>query len=109
MPITSGMVWPGLLYWLGLRDSEGCYLDGSKAYTLTVPLPGPGKLFWSVTVYDSSCTTDEALRAGRPRLRRAGLVSRPGAQRVKPLQGLGHALDPDLAVVHPGTLFLRGS
>jgi hypothetical protein len=39
----------GSLYWLGLRDSEGNYLDGGKTYKLSVP----GKLFWSVTVYDA--------------------------------------------------------
>ena len=43
----------GSLYWLGLRDSSGDYLDGGKPYTLQVPLPVPGKLFWSVTVYDA--------------------------------------------------------
>lgn len=43
----------GSLYWLGLRDKSGAYLDGGKSYKLTVPLPVPGKLFWSVTVYDS--------------------------------------------------------
>lgn len=43
----------GSLYWLGLRDSNGAYLDGSKTYKLSVPLPVPGKLFWSVTVYDT--------------------------------------------------------
>jgi hypothetical protein len=43
----------GSLYWLGLRDSEGNYLDGGKSYRLSVPLPVPGKLFWSVTVYDA--------------------------------------------------------
>lgn len=43
----------GSLYWLGLRDSTGAYVDGSKTYKLTVPQPVPGKLFWSVTVYDS--------------------------------------------------------
>jgi hypothetical protein len=43
----------GSLYWLGLRDARGDYLDGEKLYRLTVPLPVPGKLFWSVTVYDS--------------------------------------------------------
>ena len=42
----------GSLYWLGLRDKTGAYLDGGKSYKLTVPLPVPGKLFWSVTVYD---------------------------------------------------------
>jgi hypothetical protein len=43
----------GSLYWLGLRDTTGAYLDGGKNYTLFVPLPVPGKLFWSVTVYDT--------------------------------------------------------
>jgi hypothetical protein len=42
----------GSLYWLGLRDNTGATLDGGKAYKLAVPLPVPGKLFWSVTVYD---------------------------------------------------------
>ena len=44
---------------------------------------------------------------GQPSLRRTGLVSLPGAQRVKPLQCLGHGLGPDVAVVHPGTLLFR--
>lgn len=43
----------GSLYWLGARDAQGAYLDGGQQYTLTVPQPVPGKLFWSVTVYDS--------------------------------------------------------
>ena len=43
----------GSLYWLGDRDAEGDYLNGSNTYTLTVPLPVPEKLFWSVTVYDA--------------------------------------------------------
>ncbi len=43
----------GSLYWLGLRDSSGAYLDGGKRYTLSIPLPVPAKLFWSVTVYDA--------------------------------------------------------
>jgi hypothetical protein len=42
----------GSLYWLGVRDSSGAYLDGAKTYKLTVPLPVPARLFWSVTVYD---------------------------------------------------------
>jgi hypothetical protein len=44
----------GSLYWLGLRDKNGAYLDGSKTYKLSVPQPVPQKLFWSVTVYDSA-------------------------------------------------------
>jgi hypothetical protein len=43
----------GSLYWLGTRDSTGAYLDGSRSYTLTVPLPVPAELFWSITVYDA--------------------------------------------------------
>jgi hypothetical protein len=42
----------GSLYWLGIRDREGDWLDGGKTYKLTVPLPVPAKLFWSVTIYD---------------------------------------------------------
>ena len=44
----------GSLYWLGLRGSDGDYLDGAKNYKLSVPLPVPGKLFWSVTAYDAA-------------------------------------------------------
>jgi hypothetical protein len=43
----------GSLYWLGLRDKTGAYLDGGKTYRLTVPQPVPAKLFWSVTAYDA--------------------------------------------------------
>jgi hypothetical protein len=43
----------GSLYWLGLRDKDGAYLDGGKTYKLSVPQPVPQKLFWSVTVYDA--------------------------------------------------------
>ena len=54
----------GSLYWLGLRDNTGTYLDGSRTYRLSVPQPVPGQLFWSVTVYDartrSQVQTDQA-------------------------------------------------
>jgi hypothetical protein len=43
----------GSLYWLGLRDRTGAYLDGGKAYRLSVPRPVPAGLFWSITVYDA--------------------------------------------------------
>jgi hypothetical protein len=43
----------GSLYWLGLRDNTGATLDGGRRYRLNVPQPVPGKLFWSVTVYDT--------------------------------------------------------
>jgi hypothetical protein len=42
----------GSIYWQGVRDSTGAYLDGSKTYKLTVPQPVPAQFFWSVTVYD---------------------------------------------------------
>lgn len=44
---------PGSLYWLGLRDNKGKYVDGTKTYKLKIPLAVPTKLFWSVTVYDA--------------------------------------------------------
>lgn len=43
----------GSLYWLSSMDASGTYLDGARSYKLTIPQPVPGKLFWSVTVYDS--------------------------------------------------------
>ena len=43
----------GSLYCLGARDKAGAFLDGGKTYKLTVPLPVPAKLFWSVTAYDA--------------------------------------------------------
>ncbi|RVJ84192.1 DUF1214 domain-containing protein [Sinorhizobium medicae] len=59
----------GSLYWLGLRDKDGAYLDGSKTYKLSVPLPVPNRLFWSVTVYDaetrSQIQTEQAKAALR--------------------------------------------
>lgn len=59
----------GSLYWLGLRDKGGDYLDGGKSYKLSVPLPVPNRLFWSVTVYDaetrSQIQTDQAKAALR--------------------------------------------
>ena len=48
----------GSLYWLGLRDAGGAYLDGGKTYKLSVPQPVPGKLFWSVTVYDAQTRSE---------------------------------------------------
>lgn len=48
----------GSLYWLGVRDGTGAYLDGGKNYRLRVPQPVPGKLFWSVTVYDNQTRSE---------------------------------------------------
>jgi hypothetical protein len=59
----------GSLYWLGLRDDKGEYLDGGKSYKLVVPLPVPGKLFWSVTVYDNDTRSQIATKQGKAALR----------------------------------------
>jgi hypothetical protein len=48
----------GSLYWLSARDSTGAYLDGACYYRLSVPLPVPDKLFWSITVYDAQTRTE---------------------------------------------------
>jgi hypothetical protein len=42
----------GSIYFVGLRDNTGSFLDGGKTYKLTVPAPVPGSLFWSATIYD---------------------------------------------------------
>ena len=59
----------GSLYWLGLRDSTGATLDGGKSYKLTVPQPVPGKLFWSVTVYDTDTRSQVQTDQGKAALR----------------------------------------
>jgi len=42
----------GSQYLLGVRSSDGEYLDGSKSYKLSLPAGIPYERFWSVTVYD---------------------------------------------------------
>jgi hypothetical protein len=59
----------GSLYWLGLRDAAGAYLDGGKTYKLTAPQPVPGKLFWSVTVYDAETRSQVQTDQGKAALR----------------------------------------
>jgi hypothetical protein len=59
----------GSLRWLGLRDRSGEYLDGGRTYKLTVPQPVPGKLFWSVTVYDAQTRSQVATDQGKAALR----------------------------------------
>lgn len=58
----------GSLYWLGLRDASGHYLDGGRTYRLTVPLPVPGRLFWSVTAYDAQTRSQIDAGQGNARL-----------------------------------------
>jgi hypothetical protein len=59
----------GSLYWLGLRDRGGKFLDGDHTYRLTIPLPVPAKLFWSVTVYDAETRSQIQTDQGRAALR----------------------------------------
>jgi hypothetical protein len=59
----------GSVYWLACRDSAGAYLDGSRTYKLTVPLPVPASLFWSVTGYDSLTRSEITAPQGKAALR----------------------------------------
>jgi uncharacterized protein (DUF2252 family) len=59
----------GSLYWLACRDAHGEYLDGGRTYRLTVPLPVPASLFWSVTCYDSETRSEVAADQGQAALR----------------------------------------
>jgi hypothetical protein len=59
----------GSLYWLGHRDAAGAFVDGGKTYKLTVPLPVPAGLFWSVTVYDAATRSEIKTAQDRAALR----------------------------------------
>lgn len=59
----------GSLYWLGLRDASGAYLDGSANYRLKIQLPVPAHLFWSATVYDAETRSQIDTDQGQAALR----------------------------------------
>lgn len=59
----------GSLYWLGARNSSGAWLDGGKSYKLSIPQPVPGKLFWSVTVYDAQTRSEVQTEQNKGALR----------------------------------------
>lgn len=59
----------GSLYWLACRDAAGAYLDGGRDYKLTVPLPVPASLFWSVTCYDAKTRSEVTTGQGKAALR----------------------------------------
>jgi hypothetical protein len=59
----------GSLYWLSARDSAGAFLDGAATYRLDVPQPVPGKLFWSITVYDAETRSQLKTDQGKAALR----------------------------------------
>ncbi|MEU8707253.1 DUF1214 domain-containing protein [Streptomyces sp. NPDC048565] len=50
----------GSLYWFGLNDATDANLDGGWTYKLTVPLPAPASLFWSVTACDAPTRSEVA-------------------------------------------------
>jgi hypothetical protein len=74
----------GSLYWLGLRDKTGAYLDGSKTYKLVVPQPVPEKLFWSVTVYDAE--TRSQIQTDQDRAALRSLVELKGVSTTQPTE-----------------------
>jgi hypothetical protein len=59
----------GSLYWFGNRDATGAFLDGANTYKLSIPLRVPGKLFWSVTVYDAATRSEVQTPQGKAALR----------------------------------------
>ena len=59
----------GSLYWLGARDDTGAYLDGARDYRLSIPLPVPGSLFWSITIYDAETRSQVQAKQGTAALR----------------------------------------
>lgn len=59
----------GSLYWLAARDTTGTFLDGARHYTLTIPLPVPSTLFWSITIYDAQTRSQTQADQGRAALR----------------------------------------
>ncbi len=77
--IGRRQVGQGSLYFTGLKDSAGTYLDGGKNYKLNIPGPVPAKLFWSVTVYDSETRTIINSGQGRGAVRTMFENPRPNA------------------------------
>jgi hypothetical protein len=59
----------GSLYWLAARDGDGAWLDGGRNYRLEVPTPVPGKLFWSLTIYDAQTRSQVQTDQGKAALR----------------------------------------
>jgi hypothetical protein len=59
----------GSTYWRASRDSSGRWLEGGRTYRLTVPLPVPARLFWSVTVYDPQTRSEIRTAQNRAALR----------------------------------------
>jgi hypothetical protein len=75
--IGKPTVGAGSVYWFASRDGTGAFLDGGKTYKLTVPGPVPGKLFWSMTLYDVDTRCLIATDQNRAAIR--SLVDKPQA------------------------------
>ncbi|MBV1855926.1 DUF1254 domain-containing protein [Catellatospora tritici] len=73
----------GSLYWLGVRDATGTFLDGGLNYTLQVPQPVPANLFWSVTAYDAQ--TRSQVRSAQQRAALRSLVELRGVTGAEPV------------------------
>ena len=74
----------GSLYWLGVRDATGAFLDGGKAYKLTIPQPVPAKLFWSITIYDPDTRSEIVTDQGKAALR--SLFELKGVSKTQPAE-----------------------
>ena len=100
----------GSLYWLAHRDADGGYLNGGRSYRLTVPLPVPAALFWSVTCYDAQTRSEVVADQGQAALRSLFEdLAADGASQVDlhfgPEQARrGRPVDPDRA--RPGLVLL---
>ena len=55
----------GSQYIYVMRDSEGAYFDGARAYKLTLPAEIPQSRFWSLVLYDRQ--TRSMLQTGQPK------------------------------------------
>ena len=51
--MTESRPGTGSAYAISVRDATGAYLDGSRAYSVTLPGPIPARNFWTFTVYDN--------------------------------------------------------
>ncbi|MEU0538308.1 DUF1214 domain-containing protein [Nocardia sp. NPDC005978] len=78
----------GSLYWFCAHDNIGSYLDGGTTYSLTLPLPVPAALFWSITVYDART--------------RSQIDTPQGHAALRSLFELRDHLDHDTVTVHFG-------
>jgi hypothetical protein len=69
----------GSQYLLGMRDSEGEFLDGARSYRLTLPPGIPKSRFWSVMAYDNQ--TRSMLQTDQPK---PDLSSQSGTVQANP-------------------------